>query len=101
MKRTQIFKADDGTTFDTAAECRKHEERSFMHLLIGRSAKDIEVALDRTDLILANAFERAGNIIARKRREDGELKRSPKKHFRDTPNDVAMDNIKKQMKAIS
>ena len=79
MKRTTGFTADDGTWFPTTAECKKHEQRLFMHLLIERSAKDIEAAFDRTDLVLSNAFERAGNMIAAKRRESGELKRVAKK----------------------
>lgn len=43
MKRTHIFEADDGTTFDTAAECKRHEEivRLCDILSLARSTLDI------------------------------------------------------------
>lgn len=79
MKRSHIFEADDGTTFETAAACKAHEERQLLReMLCGRLADEIDLALDRTNIDLADAIERAGNIIAAKRRESGELRRKAK-----------------------
>lgn len=80
MKHTHTFEADDGTTFATVAECKKHDElNSLLVLLSGLSPVAICDALGRIDTELAEAFERAGNIIANKRRDSGELKRVAKK----------------------
>jgi hypothetical protein len=99
MKTT--FEADDGSTFYTAADCREYEQQlAMIDLLIGRTEEQVRNALARLDIPLANAIERAGNIIADKRRESGELRRKKKKDGK-TDTGAAMDDIKKQMKAIS
>jgi hypothetical protein len=97
MKKTQVFEAKDGATFSTAEECKKHEEKMFLGELCELSMLNVMEAIDRTNVDLADAFERIGNIIAAKRRENGELKRS--KPAKTTTDAVA--NIKKNMKAIS
>lgn len=101
MKRTHILRADDGTVFETAAECKAHDEYEFLSEFISRRLpSQIKDALDRTDLELADAFERAAAIIARKRRESGDLKRkTAKSHADDTA--AAMEKVKAGMKAIS
>lgn len=76
MKRTSEFTAVDGTRFETAAGCREHEARpGLLSTLSGRSPAHITAALDRVDEVLANAIERAGNIVARKRRAYGRQRR--------------------------
>ena len=75
MKQTKVFEAEDGTTFATAAECKRYEEiESLVDLLSGLTVENVGAAFDRADPI-ADAFERAGAIIAKKRRASGKLKR--------------------------
>jgi hypothetical protein len=98
MKRADGYKANDGTWFATAKECKLHEEIGALSIrLAHREPYEIESALRREETIIADAIERAGAIIAAKRRESGELKRAAKKP--DTAD--AMDKIKENMKAIS
>lgn len=79
MKRSYIFEADDGTTFDTAAECKAYEEWArLVEILSGIEPFRVAAALHREDSDLADAIERAGRIIAAKRRESGELRRKAK-----------------------
>jgi hypothetical protein len=79
MKRTQVYEANDGTKFSTSDECKKHEEISSLALLERLSPEDINEALQRTNIPLADAFERIGNIIAERRRQSGGLKRAKSK----------------------
>jgi hypothetical protein len=121
MKRIHTFEASDGMTFTTAEDCKAHEETQALSLLRDLTEQDIMSALARSNIPLANAIERAGNIIGTKRRESGELKRAKKMHPEQAriAEDLnanlkgaagprakesvaaAMDNIKKNMKAIS
>ena len=79
MKRTHTFIADDGTEFATAAECKRYEEtKALSARLSDLSFTEIANAISRLNLDLAAAIERAGSIIAAKRRESGELKRAAK-----------------------
>jgi len=78
MKRNHIFVAEDGATFETAAECKEHEAWASIGNLVNLTENDILAALNRSNMPLANALERAGAIIAAKRRESGELKRARK-----------------------
>lgn len=78
MKKSHVFEAKDGTTFQTAEACKKHEDQIFFGQLCELTTLDVMESLDRTNVPLADAFERAGNIIAAKRRESGELKRTKK-----------------------
>ena len=76
------YEAIDGKQFDTADECRDHEADECWHLrLIGLGKDDLERALDRVDVDLADAIERAGNIIAKKRRESGDFRRASQKRM--------------------
>src|SRR5271170_3515837 len=64
------FTADDGTEFATEAECKEYEaQQNILDLLEGMSKTSVMSALARTDTQLADAIERAGNIIAARRRE--------------------------------
>jgi hypothetical protein len=114
MKRTNVYEAEDGTRFATVAECKSHEEKQFMDIFVGLSTASVMEAFNRKDVKLADAFERAGNVIGAKRRESGELKRAKKEEPRGTTigtgsgvptpkpaTDKEMDKIKKNMKAIS
>lgn len=78
MKREAGFRADDGTWFSTAVECRTHERKADLKRFLGLDEGQLQAGLDRADLPLANAIELAGNIIAKKRRADGGLKRKRK-----------------------
>jgi hypothetical protein len=104
MKRTHTFTADDGTTFATARECNQHEQlemitNSLCHLEITQ----VCAALERTDILLSDAFERAGNIIAAKRRASGDVKirRQHRPSGQLESASAAMDSIKKNMRNIS
>ena len=71
------FEAIDGNTFDTEDECLDWEQNNcWQFRLLGLGKNDIERALDRVDVDLADAIERAGNVIGRKRRESGEFRRT-------------------------
>ncbi len=69
MKQKKSFEAEDGTTFDTAAECKQYEELdSLAELISRRLPSQIKDAILRTDPELADAIERAGKLIAKNRR---------------------------------
>ena len=72
------WRAFDGAEFPTEAEAKAHEEQHFAVMLCALSREDVDAALDRKPeaLALADAIEKAGAIIARKRRESGELRRA-------------------------
>jgi hypothetical protein len=99
MKRNHVFEATDGTTFPTAEECKKYEGHLFLAQLCDLSNDQVEGATNYAIAYrpISDAIERAGSIIAAKRRESGELKRAPKRNA----SEQAMENIKKNMKAIS
>jgi hypothetical protein len=77
MKRAQIYKAEDGETFDTAEKCQMHERKKLVANLCSLTEDDIEAALrrDADAVSLAAYLERAGNIIAAKRRADGDMRK--------------------------
>jgi hypothetical protein len=75
MKRTTDYEAHDGKRFATAEECRAHEKDLKIMLLRGLTTDQISDAIDRDNLELADAIEFAGNLVAEKRRADGELRR--------------------------
>jgi hypothetical protein len=104
MKRTHTYQAEDGTTFATARECKLHEEMGHLRVRLSRLDFDeVQDALDRKNIPRADAIERAGSIIARKRRESGDVK-IRRKHRPEGQLEsaaAAMDKIKENMKAIS
>ncbi len=72
---TQAFLAFDGTPFFDRADCERHEENSFPMRFVGLTLEQVVNAFDRMNAELADAFETAGNRIAVKRRDSGELRR--------------------------
>ena len=72
---TQAFLAFDGTPFFDRADCERHEENSFPMRFVGLTLEQVVNAFDRMNAELADAFETAGNLIAVKRRDSGELRR--------------------------
>ncbi len=70
-----IFRAYDGSDHPTESECRAHDETIPEHVLANRSVADILAGLARLDLDVANALEKLGVEIARKRRAAGEFRR--------------------------
>lgn len=78
MRRTTEYQANDGTRHTTAEECKRHEQDASIKLLVHMTGEQVKDALARTDLMLADAIEFAGKLIAEKRREDGDLRRKKK-----------------------
>jgi hypothetical protein len=78
MKREQGFRANDGTWFSTAVECKAHEKEAVLRRLIDMTGTEVLAAIDRTDVSLAAAIEFAGQLISAKRRADGDLRRKKK-----------------------
>jgi hypothetical protein len=68
MKRITDYEAHDGKRFATPEECKTHEKNLKLSLLAHRTPEQIEAAIDRSHLELANAIEFAGNLISEKRR---------------------------------
>jgi hypothetical protein len=101
MKKNYTFEADDGTIFKTAAECKAYEAIAWRQTLVGLSELSLNAGLSRESFEIADALERAGNIIAKKRRENRELKLTTRKPDNPSDQNATMDKIKKQMKAIS
>lgn len=77
MKITE-HQAKDGTRFATADECKRHEHNIRLKSLVNMNDEQLEAALLRTDIPLADAIEFAGTLIAQKRRADGGAKRKKK-----------------------
>lgn len=71
-----VYEAFDGTRFDTEGECRKYEDDSWTLRLVGLTIEQVNDALERSNIDLADAFERAGARIASLRREQGEFRRA-------------------------
>lgn len=78
MKQVTKFIAFDGSAFDTEAECKSHEAKKPELRLVGLDAVDIAMAIERTNVELADAIELVAGRIARTRREAGTLRRKPK-----------------------
>ena len=72
--------AFDGKKFLDPAECEKYEDDNFSLRFVGLTRPQVLAAFERTDPELADAFEKAGQRIGFKRRnEDGEYRRGPKR----------------------
>lgn len=69
------YVTDDGSLFDTLEAAKAHEASSLESRLAGLTPDQVRAALAREDLDLAEAFEQAGNRIAKLRRDSGDLKR--------------------------
>ena len=75
MKTITKFESFDGQVFDTETECRTHEAARAHQRLAGLTPEQVEAAIARTDLELADAFEIVGAKITRLRLDSGERKR--------------------------
>lgn len=79
MKIRTVFVAFDDAVFDTAEACRAHEAAHVETRLVGLTIEQVQAAINREDVDLADALEAIGNRIARARREAGDMRRGPKK----------------------
>jgi hypothetical protein len=70
-----VFVAFDETEYLTREECADYEANIWWRRLVGLTESDITAALARENAELADALEKAGQRIAQKRRESGELRR--------------------------
>ena len=75
MKAITKFEAFDGEVFPTQEECIAHEASCVQMRLIGLTGDQVEAAIKREDVDLADAIEAVGAKIARARRESGDLRR--------------------------
>ena len=78
MKTKTVYVAFDDAEFDTADGCKAHEAAHVETRLVGLSIEQVQAALSREDLELADAFEAIGNRIAKARREAGDMRRGRK-----------------------
>jgi DNA-binding transcriptional MerR regulator len=67
--------AFDGTRFFSEEECAAYEAAHWQRQLVGMTLEQVEAALAREDVDRADALEKAGQRIARKRLADGERRR--------------------------
>ena len=75
MKTVTKFEAFTGETFDTEAECKAHEKANVHRRFVGLTQEQVDAALSRADVELADAFEVVGSKISRARIAEGNLKR--------------------------
>lgn len=74
MKQVTRWEAFDGVPFPTESECRAYEKKCAHIRLVGLSIEQVEAALSRADLELADAIEVVGSRISRARLDAGERK---------------------------
>ncbi len=79
MRRFEMFEAFDGQRFDSADACKAHEAKHIESRLVGLTIEQVQAALAREDIELADAFEQIGGRIERARVAAGDLRRKPKK----------------------
>lgn len=83
MRKTVIkieregFAAFDNTTFENEQACMEYERANFDRHLVGLTHDQVKAAISREDVSLANSIEWAGSVIAKARRDAGELRRKP------------------------
>ena len=70
--------AFDGKTFATAEECKAYEAQHVGAQLVGLTIEQVNAAISREDVELADAIEKVGARIAATRREGGDLRRQRK-----------------------
>lgn len=75
MKIVTMYQACDGQSFETEAHCRAHEAKMAHLRLVGLTADDVQAAIARDNVELADAIEAVGTTIARARRAGGDLRR--------------------------
>lgn len=79
MKTTTktVYEAFDGTSFDTAAECRTYEKDNAHLAIVGLTLEQALAIAAREDADRAEAVEFLGKQIERRRLDAGEFKRRP------------------------
>jgi hypothetical protein len=85
VKQVTQFEAFDVQRFDSESECKTHEGGLSHMRLVGLTAEDIEDAISRDNVDLADAIEAVGAKIARARRESGDLRRERKGKIQGPP----------------
>lgn len=83
-----IYQAFDGERFVTEELCREYEEKNWLQQFVGLDISDVVGALDRDFPELADAFEKIGQRIARKRLADGERRRVVTKREPNVPDNA-------------
>jgi len=73
MKILTKYAAFDGVLHATEAECRAYERRVAHIRMVGLKVEDVEAALTRADLDLADAFEEVATRIKRVRLASGKM----------------------------
>jgi hypothetical protein len=68
----------DGRRFPSEAACRAHEAANITARFVGLTQEQVELAFDRTDKDLADAFEDFGKEITKKRIAADERRRRTK-----------------------
>ena len=79
MRAVTAYIADDGTSFDAREACEAHEAAGFARQFVGLTLEQVDAALARTNVPLADAFEAIGNRISKARLDAGELRRRSNK----------------------
>lgn len=74
------YRSFDGSEFATLAEAEAHEDANFEQILTSLTLADVRGAIARDPALLtvADALEKAGTLIAKARRDSGELRRRPR-----------------------
>ena len=92
MRAVTTYIADDGTSFETREACEAHEAAGFARQFVGLTIDQVDAALARTNVPLADAFEAIGNRISKARLDAGELRRRSKKAG-DAPPPTSSDSV--------
>jgi hypothetical protein len=86
--QAKVYQAFDGKTFVSEAECADHEAKNWLMQFVGLTIEQVEAGIDRDNTDIADAFEKAGQRIARKRLADGERRRVVTKRERNVPDNA-------------
>lgn len=73
MKTTQIFEAEDGTTFPNAEECRAYEADAALRQLVGLTIEDIKAAVTYQNKSLAKVIEATARRVIAARIDAGDM----------------------------
>ena len=79
MKKVTIYEAFDGRQFESEAACTSYEAEHIEMQVVGLTAEQVRAALSREDVGLADALEKIGMLIRKRRVESGELRRLVRK----------------------
>jgi hypothetical protein len=81
MKTITKYEAFDGVEFASEDECRAHERKLSHARLVGLTREQVEAAMTREDVELADVFEIVGSRIAALRRSQGSFRRVRNGHI--------------------